>query len=66
MLYYTQRKEVTVYNVWQNILAEIEQKISAANFSTWFQDTSLISAEDGYIIIGVKTHFTSNNFAPSS
>ena len=46
-----------MYNVWQNILAEIEQKISAANFSTWFQDTSLISAEDGYIIIGVKNSF---------
>ena len=46
-----------MYNVWENALAEIEQKISSSNFSTWFQDTSLISTEDGYIIIGVKNSF---------
>lgn len=46
-----------MYNVWKNVLAEIEQKISAANFSTWFQDTSLVSAEDGIVIIGVKNSF---------
>ena len=46
-----------MYNVWQNVLAEIEQQISAANFSTWFQDTSLISTDDGNIVIGVKNSF---------
>lgn len=46
-----------MYSVWENVLAEIEQKISAANFSTWFQDTSIISAEDGHVIIGVKNSF---------
>ncbi len=46
-----------MYNVWENTLAEIEQKISTSNFSTWFQDTSLISTEDGHIIIGVKNSF---------
>lgn len=46
-----------MYNVWENVLAEIEQKISPANFSTWFQDTSLLSTEDGHIIIGVKNSF---------
>ena len=46
-----------MYNVWENVLAEIEQKVSAANFSTWFQDTSLLSAEDGVVIIGVKNSF---------
>ena len=46
-----------MYNVWKNALAEIEQKISASNFSTWFQDTSLISSEGGNIIIGVKNSF---------
>ena len=46
-----------MYDVWQNVLAEIEQQISAANFSTWFQDTSLISTEDGVIKIGVKNSF---------
>ena len=46
-----------MYDVWKNALAEIEQQISAANFSTWFQDTSLISTEDGVIKIGVKNSF---------
>ena len=46
-----------MYDVWKNVLAEIEQQISAANFSTWFQDTSLLSTDDGEIIIGVKNSF---------
>ena len=46
-----------MYNVWENVLAEIEQKISPANFSTWFQDTSLLSTDDGNIVIGVKNSF---------
>ena len=46
-----------MYDVWKNALAEIEQQISAANFSTWFQDTSLISTANGNIIIGVKNSF---------
>jgi len=46
-----------MYNVWENALAEIEQKISSGNFSTWFQDTSLLSTEDGHVVIGVKNTF---------
>ncbi|MCR5700002.1 MAG: chromosomal replication initiator protein DnaA [Candidatus Saccharibacteria bacterium] len=46
-----------MYDVWKNALAEIEQQISPANFSTWFQDTSLISTKDGNIKIGVKNTF---------
>lgn len=46
-----------MYDVWQNALAEIEQQISAANYSTWFQGTSIIKNDDGHIIIGVKNSF---------
>ena len=46
-----------MYDVWKNALAEIEQQISAANYSTWFQGTSIISNDDGHIIIGVKNSF---------
>ena len=46
-----------MYDVWKNALAEIEQQISAANFSTWFQDTTLLSAENGQVKIGVKNTF---------
>ena len=46
-----------MYDVWKNALAEIEQQISAANFSTWFQGTSILSSSNGNIIIGVKNTF---------
>ena len=46
-----------MYDVWQNALAEIEQQLSPANFSTWFQDTTLLSTKDGHIKIGVKNTF---------
>ena len=46
-----------MYDVWKNALAEIEQQISPANFSTWFQDTTLLSTKDGNIKVGVKNTF---------
>ena len=46
-----------MYNVWENVLAEIEQKISPANFSTWFKDTTLLSTANDHVIIGVKNSF---------
>ena len=46
-----------MYDVWKNALAEIEQQLSPANYSTWFQDTSLLSTRDGHIKIGVKNTF---------
>lgn len=46
-----------MYNVWENVLAEIEQKVSAGNFATWFKDTSLISTSDGNIVIGARNPF---------
>ena len=49
--------EVTVYNIWNNVLAEIKNKVSDSIFSTWFKDTTLISSEDNNILIGVKNSF---------
>lgn len=46
-----------MYNVWENVLAEIQQKVSPGIFSTWFQDTSLISNDNGKIVVGVKNIF---------
>ena len=57
LCYNSQKGGLEMYNVWENALAEIEQKISAANFSTWFQDTTLLSTENGHVIIGVKNQF---------
>lgn len=46
-----------MYDAWKNALAIIEQQVSPANFSTWFQDTSLITTDEGIIKIGVKNSF---------
>lgn len=46
-----------MFDVWKNVLAEIEQQLSPANYATWFQDTSLVTAKDGHIVIGVKNSF---------
>lgn len=46
-----------MYNVWENVLAEIQQKVSSENFSTWFTGTSLISSDGGVATIGVKNSF---------
>lgn len=46
-----------MFDVWKNVLAEIEQQVSPAIYSTWFAETSLLSAKDGEITIGVKNSF---------
>lgn len=46
-----------MYDVWKSALAEIEQKVSKANFSTWFSDISLISIDNKIAKIGVKNSF---------
>ncbi len=46
-----------MYNIWNNILASIEQKVSNDKFTLYFKDTSLLSNEDGHIVIGVKNAF---------
>ena len=57
IIYFIKEVYHIMYDVWKNALAEIEQQISTANFSTWFQDTSIISTKDGNIRIGVKNSF---------
>lgn len=46
-----------MFDVWKNILAEIEQEIPQTHFTTWFTDTILISTENGEVVIGVPNVF---------
>lgn len=46
-----------MFDVWKNVLAELEQKISAGAFSTWFTDTSFVGIKNGTAIIGVPNVF---------
>lgn len=43
--------------LWQAALGEIELSISKANFSTWFKNTSIVSNENGKVVIGVPNGF---------
>ncbi len=43
---------------WQTALGELEVTLSKANFTTWFKDTFILSAEGGEVIIGVPNAFT--------
>jgi chromosomal replication initiator protein len=44
-------------NVWSAVLGEIELSVSRGNFVTWFKNTSLLSADDSSIVIGVPNMF---------
>lgn len=43
--------------LWRAALGEIELAISKANFNTWFKNTSLLSNENGQVVIGVPSGF---------
>lgn len=43
--------------LWQAALGEIELSISKANFSTWFKNTTILSRENGKVVIGVPNGF---------
>jgi chromosomal replication initiator protein len=44
--------------LWQAVLGELEVSISRANFATWFKNTSILSNEDGHVIVAVPNIFT--------
>ena len=46
-----------MFDIWKNILAEVEQSIPREQFSTWFTGTELISIENNVATIGVPNVF---------
>jgi chromosomal replication initiator protein len=44
--------------LWQSVLAQMQFNISKANFATWFQNTEIISKENGRVIISVPNAFS--------
>lgn len=46
-----------MFDVWKNVLAEVEQKISHEQYVTWFTGTELVSTDDGVVTIGVPNVF---------
>lgn len=46
-----------MFDVWKNVLAEVEQSIPHEQYSTWFTGTELINIENNIITIGVPNVF---------
>lgn len=44
--------------LWQSVLAQMQFHISKANFSTWFQNTEILSKNEGRITISVPNAFS--------
>ena len=47
----------SMFDVWKNVLAEIEQKVSPAAFTTWFKNTQLQSVENGIATVSAPNPF---------
>ena len=49
-----------MFNLWNNVLAEVEQSLSHEAFTTWFDGVHLISTDDGVVRIGASNVFKVN------
>lgn len=48
---------MTLEELWKSALGEVEVSISKAQFNTWFQNTSILSHENGKIVLSVPNGF---------
>ncbi len=44
--------------LWETAMIQIEEEVSAANFSTWFKGSFILKHEEGTIYLGVPNSFT--------
>ena len=49
---------MTKEELWESVLARVQLAISAANFSTWFQNTSIFSIEKRKVTVSVPNNFS--------
>ena len=49
-----------MFNIWNNVLAEIETSLPHEAFVTWFDGVHLISTDDGIVRIGATNIFKVN------
>lgn len=47
----------TVFDVWKNVMAEIEANVPHSTFVTWFDDVTLVGVADGVVKIGASNPF---------
>ncbi|MEI6266726.1 MAG: chromosomal replication initiator protein DnaA [bacterium] len=44
--------------IWKSVLGELEVSLSKANFTTWFKNTQIVSADENSAVVGVPNVFT--------
>jgi chromosomal replication initiator protein len=49
---------MTKEELWQAVLAQIQFKISRANFATWFRNTEILEEKEGKLLISVPNAFS--------
>ena len=49
---------MTKEELWQAVLAQIQFKISKANFATWFKNTEILTKKEGTITVSVPNAFS--------
>lgn len=49
---------MTKEELWQSVLAQVQFKISKANFATWFKNTEILAKNEGIITISVPNAFS--------
>ena len=49
---------MTNEELWQAVLAQIQFKVSRANFATWFRNTKIISRDKGEALVAVENSFS--------
>jgi len=49
---------MTKEDLWQAALAQLQFKISPANFATWLKNTYILSKKDGELIVSVPNNFS--------
>ena len=49
---------MTKEELWQTVLAQIQFKISKANFATWFKNTEILNKKEGAITVSVPNAFS--------
>lgn len=49
---------MTNEELWQTVLAQVQLFISPASFATWFRQTSIVSQENGEVVISVPSSFS--------
>ncbi len=43
--------------IWQTVLEEIKKVVSGPNYRTWFENLTLLAAQDGQVLIGAPTEY---------